>query len=227
MIPVYTFSHQSHSNSILILPPENKQFIHAQVFLLLSDAVGIAKSPRIKSRKWKTLILNRQFKRNVWFCCVSHRMCGYYSPSEPLTFLSSRNVMLVTMATDDVRNFPGFRAQVSQIKRGSKGKNYLVTETHEPFCHHNCLKVGHQLTFFVLLSQKPHVVAIWQVKREALLPPTFQTTIHLEPNASGRSRWDICFKVCSYISQADTRTVTSLQCSVLKKNIYMVLEFNW
>lgn len=96
----------------------------------------------------KPLIINRQFKINVWFCCVSHRMCGYYSPSEPLTFLSSRNVMLVTMVTDNERNFPGFRAQVSQIKRGSRGKNYLVTETHEPFCHRNCLKVGHRLTFF-------------------------------------------------------------------------------
>lgn len=53
-----------------------------------------------------------------------YRMCGYYSPSEPLTFLSSGNVMLVTMATNDKKNYPGFRAQVSQIKRGSKGNNY-------------------------------------------------------------------------------------------------------
>lgn len=105
----------------------------------------------------KPLIVNKQFKRNVWFCCVSHRMCGYYSPSEPLTFLSSRNVMLVTMATDNERNFPGFRAQVSQVKRGSKRKNYLVTETHEPFCHYNCLKVGHQLTFFCPFFPRNHM----------------------------------------------------------------------
>ncbi|KAM9359802.1 ST14 transmembrane serine protease matriptase a [Symphorus nematophorus] len=51
---------------------------------------------------------------------VMEEMCGYYSPSEPLTFLSSGNVMLVTMATNDKLNFPGFRAQVSQIPRGSK-----------------------------------------------------------------------------------------------------------
>lgn len=51
---------------------------------------------------------------------VMEEMCGYYSPSEPLTFLSSGNVMLVTMATNDKKNFPGFRAQVSQIQRGSK-----------------------------------------------------------------------------------------------------------
>lgn len=53
---------------------------------------------------------------------VSHRMCGYYSPSEHLTFISSSNVMLVTMATNKELDFPGFTAQVSQIKRGSKGE---------------------------------------------------------------------------------------------------------
>ncbi|KAF6732359.1 Suppressor of tumorigenicity 14 protein [Oryzias melastigma] len=47
-------------------------------------------------------------------------LCGYYSPSYQLTFLSSRNVILVTMATDETKNFPGFRATVSQIPRGSK-----------------------------------------------------------------------------------------------------------
>ncbi|XP_030264304.1 ST14 transmembrane serine protease matriptase a [Sparus aurata] len=52
---------------------------------------------------------------------VMEEMCGYYSPSEPLTFLSSGNVMLVTMATNEKNNYPGFRAQVSQVKRGSKG----------------------------------------------------------------------------------------------------------
>ncbi|XP_054456844.1 ST14 transmembrane serine protease matriptase a [Anoplopoma fimbria] len=52
---------------------------------------------------------------------VMEEMCGYYSPSEPLTFLSSGNVMLVTMATNDKKNYPGFRAKVSQIRRGSKG----------------------------------------------------------------------------------------------------------
>ncbi|XP_035535278.1 ST14 transmembrane serine protease matriptase a isoform X2 [Morone saxatilis] len=51
---------------------------------------------------------------------VMEEMCGYYSPSEPLTFLSSGNVMLVTMATNEKKNFPGFRAQVSQIQRGNK-----------------------------------------------------------------------------------------------------------
>ncbi|KAK5868980.1 hypothetical protein PBY51_009946 [Eleginops maclovinus] len=51
---------------------------------------------------------------------VMEEMCGYYSPSEPLTFLSSGNVMLVTMASNDKKNYPGFRAKVSQIKRGSK-----------------------------------------------------------------------------------------------------------
>lgn len=52
---------------------------------------------------------------------VMEEMCGYYSPSEHLTFLSSGNVMLVTMATNEKKNYPGFRAKVSQVKRGSKG----------------------------------------------------------------------------------------------------------
>ncbi|XP_053728811.1 ST14 transmembrane serine protease matriptase a [Synchiropus splendidus] len=50
---------------------------------------------------------------------VVQELCGYYSPSEPLTFLSSGNVMLVTMATNDRLNYPGFRAQISQVPRGS------------------------------------------------------------------------------------------------------------
>lgn len=52
---------------------------------------------------------------------VMEEMCGNYAPSERLTFLSSGNVMLVTMASDDINNFPGFRAKVSQVRRGSKG----------------------------------------------------------------------------------------------------------
>ncbi|XP_057684920.1 suppressor of tumorigenicity 14 protein homolog [Corythoichthys intestinalis] len=50
---------------------------------------------------------------------VVQEMCGYYAPSEPLAFLSSGNVMLVTMATNQEKNYPGFRAQVSQVRRGS------------------------------------------------------------------------------------------------------------
>lgn len=52
---------------------------------------------------------------------VLEELCGYYSPSEPMTILSSGNVMLVTMATNDKNNYPGFRAHVSQVKRSSQG----------------------------------------------------------------------------------------------------------
>ncbi|XP_056139420.1 ST14 transmembrane serine protease matriptase a [Lampris incognitus] len=51
---------------------------------------------------------------------VMEEICGYYSPSDPLTFLSSNNVMLVTLVTDERDNYPGIIAHVSQIKRGSK-----------------------------------------------------------------------------------------------------------
>ncbi|XP_030622033.1 ST14 transmembrane serine protease matriptase a [Chanos chanos] len=46
--------------------------------------------------------------------------CGYYSPSDPLTFISSGNVMLVTLVTNDKHNYPGFRASVSQISQDSR-----------------------------------------------------------------------------------------------------------
>uniref|UniRef100_A0A673BBF4 Matriptase n=1 Tax=Sphaeramia orbicularis TaxID=375764 RepID=A0A673BBF4_9TELE len=44
---------------------------------------------------------------------VLQELCGYYSPSEPLVYVSSGNVMLVTMATNDKGNYPGFQAQLS------------------------------------------------------------------------------------------------------------------
>ncbi|XP_043975429.1 ST14 transmembrane serine protease matriptase a [Gambusia affinis] len=43
-------------------------------------------------------------------------LCEHYSPSEPLTFYSSGNVMLVTMGTNEELDFPGFRASVSQVE---------------------------------------------------------------------------------------------------------------
>ncbi|KAI7802091.1 ST14 transmembrane serine protease matriptase a [Triplophysa rosa] len=46
--------------------------------------------------------------------------CGLYSPSDPLVFISSRNVMLVTLVTNDNGNFPGFRGRVTQIRRDSE-----------------------------------------------------------------------------------------------------------
>ncbi|KAF7699179.1 ST14 transmembrane serine protease matriptase a [Silurus meridionalis] len=44
--------------------------------------------------------------------------CGAYSPNNPLGFISSGNVMLVTLITDDQGDYPGFRAQVSQVVAG-------------------------------------------------------------------------------------------------------------
>ncbi|KAK0151377.1 Suppressor of tumorigenicity 14 protein [Merluccius polli] len=48
-------------------------------------------------------------------------ICGYYSPSDPLSFLSSRNVMLVTLVTSEKGNYPGIRAHVSQVLKGGAG----------------------------------------------------------------------------------------------------------
>ncbi len=47
------------------------------------------------------------------FVCSLHRQCGY--PHDSLSFLSSGNVMLLTLVTSEKKNFPGFRANYSQI----------------------------------------------------------------------------------------------------------------
>ncbi|GAA6106579.1 ST14 transmembrane serine protease matriptase a isoform X2 [Tachysurus ichikawai] len=41
--------------------------------------------------------------------------CGHYSPNNPLGFISSGNVMLLTLVTNELGDFPGFRAQLSQV----------------------------------------------------------------------------------------------------------------
>uniref|UniRef100_A0A3Q4G7T7 ST14 transmembrane serine protease matriptase a n=1 Tax=Neolamprologus brichardi TaxID=32507 RepID=A0A3Q4G7T7_NEOBR len=75
-------------------------------------------------------LLYCQLSRCIWlFLFFSHvsycflfafyRLCGKYLPSKRLSFLSSGNVMLVTMATHD-QSFPGFRAQVSQVQKGNR-----------------------------------------------------------------------------------------------------------
>uniref|UniRef100_A0A3Q3WE32 Uncharacterized protein n=1 Tax=Mola mola TaxID=94237 RepID=A0A3Q3WE32_MOLML len=45
--------------------------------------------------------------------CALLRQCGY--PHDSLSFLSSGNVMLLTLVTSEEKNFPGFRASYSQI----------------------------------------------------------------------------------------------------------------
>ncbi|XP_066501828.1 ST14 transmembrane serine protease matriptase b isoform X1 [Hoplias malabaricus] len=41
--------------------------------------------------------------------------CGYHTPNEQLIYLSSGNVMLVTLVTNREKNYPGFRAKFSQV----------------------------------------------------------------------------------------------------------------
>lgn len=45
--------------------------------------------------------------------CPFLRQCGY--PHGSLSFLSSGNVMLLTLLTNEEKNFPGFRANYSQV----------------------------------------------------------------------------------------------------------------
>ncbi|KAM4703778.1 suppressor of tumorigenicity 14 protein [Rhinophrynus dorsalis] len=44
-------------------------------------------------------------------------LCGSYPPSYNLTFLTSQNVMLVTLFTDNKGKFPGFMAEFKQLPR--------------------------------------------------------------------------------------------------------------
>ncbi|XP_026172563.1 ST14 transmembrane serine protease matriptase a [Mastacembelus armatus] len=69
---------------------------------------------------------------------VMKEMCGQYSPIDPPTFVSSGNVMLVTMATDDENNYPGFRAKVTQVQHATtcggqlKGERGTFTSPNFP-----------------------------------------------------------------------------------------------
>lgn len=49
----------------------------------------------------------------------SYRLCGTYPPSYNLTFLSSQNVLLVTLITSTGRRHPGFEAMFFQLPKMS------------------------------------------------------------------------------------------------------------
>lgn len=51
--------------------------------------------------------------------CPFLRQCGY--PHGSLSFLSSGNVMLLTLLTNEEKNFPGFRANYSQVPLTTPG----------------------------------------------------------------------------------------------------------
>lgn len=51
------------------------------------------------------------------FCPLLPRLCGNYAPSYNLTFLSSQNVMLVTLVTNKEGRFPGFKAEFFQLPK--------------------------------------------------------------------------------------------------------------
>nr|XP_046172952.1 ST14 transmembrane serine protease matriptase b [Oncorhynchus gorbuscha] len=51
---------------------------------------------------------------------VMAEKCGYYTRNEPLSFISSGNVMLLTLVTNKEKNFPGFRATYSQVPLNSQ-----------------------------------------------------------------------------------------------------------
>ncbi|XP_066541688.1 ST14 transmembrane serine protease matriptase a [Hoplias malabaricus] len=74
--------------------------------------------------------------------------CGYYSPNDPLSFISSSNVMLVTLATNEKGEYPGFRAQATQVMKGSRevACGGLLTGTSGSFTSPNYPKYYPPLT---------------------------------------------------------------------------------
>lgn len=48
-----------------------------------------------------------------------HRLCGTYPPSYNMTFISSQNVLLVTLITNTERRHPGFEAVFFQLPKMS------------------------------------------------------------------------------------------------------------
>ncbi|XP_067279127.1 ST14 transmembrane serine protease matriptase b [Pseudorasbora parva] len=59
--------------------------------------------------------------------------CGYLLPNEKLIFISSGNVMLVTLVTNEEKNFPGFRAIYSQIPAKIQDCGGRLTGLHGTF----------------------------------------------------------------------------------------------
>ncbi|XP_075459469.1 suppressor of tumorigenicity 14 protein homolog [Ascaphus truei] len=66
------------------------------------------------------------------------RLCGSYPPSYNLTFLSSQNVMLVTLFTDDKGKHPGFMAEFTQVRKKKfcgenlRGASGVITSPYYP-----------------------------------------------------------------------------------------------
>lgn len=127
---------------------------------------------------------NAQVLRICDTATISSRLCGYHSSSKPMSFRSSGNVMLVTMATNDENNYPGFRAQVSQVRRGSPGKTSVFSEWWMKLTRIPLLFTVHVWMFL----QPPCVEASCQVITGGSLHPIFQITILLELPVIGQSR---------------------------------------
>ncbi|KAL4647699.1 hypothetical protein GN956_G8101 [Arapaima gigas] len=48
------------------------------------------------------------------------KKCGHYAPTEPLSFVSSRNVMLLILVSNEENSFPGFMAYATEISASSQ-----------------------------------------------------------------------------------------------------------
>lgn len=111
---------------------------------------------------------------------IEHRVikehCGF--PHDSLSFLSSGNVMLITMVTNEDKNFPGFRANYSQI----------------PLTAPNCggklsgLKGSFSSPFFPS-NYPPQITCVWdiQVPEGNLVKVQFMKFFLSEPGQDGKT----------------------------------------
>ncbi|XP_054623632.1 suppressor of tumorigenicity 14 protein homolog isoform X2 [Dunckerocampus dactyliophorus] len=77
--------------------------------------------------------------------------CGF--PHHSLSFVSSGNVMLLTLVTNKEKNFPGFRANYSQVSRGPPGCGGTLSSD-----------VGFFSSPFFPSSYPPRTTCVWNIQ---------------------------------------------------------------
>ncbi|XP_053504957.1 ST14 transmembrane serine protease matriptase b [Ictalurus furcatus] len=84
---------------------------------------------------------------------VMAEKCGHYTHNERLVFLSSGNIMLVTLVTNGEKNFPGFRAKYSQVPAEIQGCGGKLTGMKGTF-----MSPGFPSSY------PPQIQCVWNIK---------------------------------------------------------------
>ncbi|XP_069038773.1 ST14 transmembrane serine protease matriptase a isoform X2 [Lepisosteus oculatus] len=140
--------------------------------------------------------------------------CGSYSPNDPLSFTTSGNVMLVTLVTNGLRNFPGFKAEFRQVPKSSQACGGQLTGTSGSFMSPNFPSY-----------YAPQTTCTWniQVPTEKYVKVRFSKFLLSEPGsmASGRCLKDYVLvneeKLCG---EKLPNTVVSSQSNTMKVTFF-------